>query len=54
LNKRLAQNKVDKKWGYIDKTGNVIIEPKFDWAIPFSEGLARRLSGGPNPIFKIE
>ena len=29
------------KWGYIDKTGKVIIEPKFDEAADFSEGLAR-------------
>lgn len=28
------------KWGYIDKTGNMVIEPRFDCAWQFSEGLA--------------
>jgi len=28
------------KWGYIDKTGNIIIKPQFDRASAFSEGLA--------------
>jgi hypothetical protein len=27
-------------WGYIDKTGKVIVPLQFDWAEPFSEGLA--------------
>jgi len=30
-----------KKYGYIDKTGKIVIEPKFDNAWSFSEGLAR-------------
>src|SRR5262245_25173385 len=30
----------DSKWGYIDRTGKVIIEPQFDSAHDFSEGLA--------------
>jgi len=29
------------KFGYIDKTGNIIIKPQFDSAWDFSEGLAR-------------
>ena len=29
-----------KKWGYLDKTGRVIIPFKFDYAADFSEGLA--------------
>ena len=33
--------KVGGEWGYIDKTGEFIIEPQFDNAAPFSEGLAR-------------
>jgi len=33
--------KVGEKYGYIDKTGMIVIEPKFDTAGPFSEGLAR-------------
>jgi len=28
------------KWGFIDKTGKIVIEPKFDIAWDFSEGLA--------------
>lgn len=30
----------DKKWGYIDAQGNVVIKPQFATARPFSEGLA--------------
>jgi hypothetical protein len=30
---------MDEKWGYIDKTGKIVIEPTFDGAGPFSEGL---------------
>ena len=29
------------KWGYIDQTGKVVIEPQFDEAADYSEGLAR-------------
>ena len=28
------------KYGFIDKSGKVVIEPQFDEAYPFSEGLA--------------
>jgi len=28
------------KWGYIDKTGNMLIEPQFEYAEGFREGLA--------------
>ncbi|HRH44102.1 MAG TPA: WG repeat-containing protein [Pyrinomonadaceae bacterium] len=28
------------KWGYIDKTGKIVIEPQFYWVEEFSEGLA--------------
>jgi hypothetical protein len=31
---------VTGKWGYIDKTGKVVIEPQFNYASSFSEGLA--------------
>ena len=30
-----------KKYGFIDKSGKVVIEPQFDDAEPFSEGLAK-------------
>jgi hypothetical protein len=30
----------DGKWGYIDRTGIVVIKPQFYWAEEFSEGLA--------------
>lgn len=28
------------KWGYLDKDGKAVIHPQFDYALPFSEGLA--------------
>jgi hypothetical protein len=36
---------MNKKWGFIDKTGILIIKPQFDEASSFSEGLARVLIG---------
>jgi hypothetical protein len=36
----LAAVKIGKKWGYIDKTGKVVIHPEFDDARNFSAGLA--------------
>lgn len=36
----LFQLESDKKYGYLDKTGKVAIEPKYVTALPFSEGLA--------------
>ncbi len=35
----LLRVKVNDKWGYIDKTGQVVIQPQFDEANLFSEGL---------------
>lgn len=32
---------INDRWGYIDKTGRLIVEPKFDWGWKFSEGLAK-------------
>ena len=32
--------RTDRKEGYIDKTGKVVIGPRFDRAKPFSESLA--------------
>jgi hypothetical protein len=38
--------KGDYKWGFIDKTGKVIVPPKYDYALPFYEGLSQvRLNG---------
>jgi hypothetical protein len=31
---------VGQKWGYIDANGKLVIQPAYDWALPFSEGLA--------------
>jgi hypothetical protein len=36
-----------RKWGYIDKTGNMAIRPQFDDAAWFSEGLAAVRTGDP-------
>ena len=30
-----------RKYGFIDKSGKMVIEPQFDDAEPFSEGLAK-------------
>ena len=35
-----AEVKMASKYGFIDKSGKVVIEPQFDNAEPFSEGLA--------------
>jgi hypothetical protein len=37
----LAAVELDYSWGYIDATGEVVIEPQFEWAERFSKGLAR-------------
>lgn len=37
---------MDKKWGYIDKTGKFVIEPQYAQAFMFSEGLAQVLTRG--------
>lgn len=36
------------KWGFIDMTGKLVVEPKFGWAFDFSEGLAAVLDGDWN------
>lgn len=45
LSRVLFPVEVDGKYGYIDKTGQIVIAPKFDDASPFSEGMARILVG---------
>jgi WG containing repeat len=37
---RLRPVQLNGKWGYIDSTGKIVIEPRFAWAEEFSEGLA--------------
>jgi len=37
----LARVKLNRKWGYIDTTGALIVSPKYDEVENFSEGLAR-------------
>ena len=34
------------RFGYIDRNGRVAIQPRYEWAFPFSEGLAQVLIGG--------
>ena len=36
----LAPVKTVGKWGFIDKTGQMVIAPQYDEAYPFSDGLA--------------
>ncbi len=36
----------NEKWGYIDKTGKILMEPKFEEARIFSDGMGRvKLNG---------
>ena len=37
----MAKTSLNHKVGFIDTTGKVILPPKYDYALPFSEGLAR-------------
>src|SRR4051812_14853451 len=37
---RLRPVQQNGKWGYIDVSGKIVIEPRFAWAEEFSEGLA--------------
>ncbi len=36
----LAPVKIGDKWGYIDQTGKMVVQPQFDLANPFAEELA--------------
>lgn len=36
----LAPVQVDNRWGFIDTNGRFVINPQFDRAEPFAEGLA--------------
>ncbi|HKR02437.1 MAG TPA: WG repeat-containing protein [Pyrinomonadaceae bacterium] len=33
------------KWGYIDRTGKIVIRPQYDGAFPFYDGVARVMTG---------
>ena len=37
----MAAVRLDDKWGYIDTTGKFVIEPKFQYAGSFRNGMAR-------------
>jgi hypothetical protein len=37
----LARVKMNKKWGFIDSTGGVVVSPKYNEVGNFSDGLAR-------------
>jgi hypothetical protein len=41
---------INSKWGFIDKTGRVVIEAKYPWVDDFSEGLAAVKVGGTHFI----
>src|SRR6218665_591042 len=43
----LAPVKIDRKCGYIDQTGKIVIKPQFDGAGRFQEGLAPVKLGSP-------
>lgn len=67
FNEGLAAVKVKNRWGFIDKNGNIAIEPQYDNAFGFSEGLAAveinkkygfidrngKMVLAPQPIFPI-
>src|SRR5260221_1912176 len=36
----------DKKWGFMDREGKVVIPFQFEYELPFSEGLAQITAGG--------
>jgi len=36
----LSNFKINGKWGFVDKKGNIVIEPKFEYASQFTNGLA--------------
>ena len=46
FNDGYAPVKADGKWGYINKTGEIVVEPKYDWAGISNEGVAVTLIAG--------
>jgi hypothetical protein len=47
----LAAVELGNKYGFIDRSGKMVINPQFDYADSFSEGLARVKLG--NEFYKI-
>jgi WG containing repeat len=45
----LAAVRLGSKYGYIDKTGKLVIHPQFDLVLNFTDGLALVLCGGNKP-----
>ncbi|HSR52174.1 MAG TPA: WG repeat-containing protein [Acidobacteriota bacterium] len=41
----LARFERDEKFGFFDESGQVVIQPRFEFALPFSEGLAAVCKG---------
>lgn len=41
----LARVKLEKKWGFIDTTGNIVVKPKYNEVENFSDGIARVRTG---------
>ena len=37
---------VEKKWGFINRNGEIVIEPQFDWVREFSDGMCQASKGG--------
>lgn len=46
LSEGLVSLKINDKWGFVDKTGKIIIEPEFEYAYEFREGLASVMLNG--------
>ncbi|HLO48926.1 MAG TPA: WG repeat-containing protein [Kamptonema sp.] len=42
----IVNERVNQKWGYIDKTGKIVVEPQFEGAGNFADGLAPVNIGG--------
>nr|WP_276603455.1 WG repeat-containing protein [Nannocystis pusilla] len=47
----MAAVRVDHKWGFIDRTGRIVIEPIYEGAGPFGDGVACvRKFADPRPV----
>jgi hypothetical protein len=43
----------DGKWGYMDRSGKVVMEPAYDQVLSFSDGLAGVNRGGGCPVARV-